>query len=216
MNELDMIRERHSVRAYQNRSIEPEKTAVIRAEIERLNALSGLHMQLIEGAEGVFDRLLSRFWGWRYVPAYIALAAPAGAEWEEKCGYYGEALVLFLQSLGLNTCWVGLFRASAVRCELREGERTVITIAVGYGESAGHPHKSKPLDKVTDADELPDWFRAGVECALLAPTAMNQQGFVFSLRDGVPSVRLSGRGPFAALDLGIVKYHFEVGSGRSL
>ena len=216
MNELDMIRQRHSVRAYQMRPIEPEKAAVIRAEIDRLNALSGLHMQLIEGADNVFDRLPARFWGWKYVPAYIALAAPAGEEWEEKCGYYGEALVLFLQSLDLNTCWVGLFRASAVRAELREGERMVITIAVGYGETAGKPRKSKTVEQVTDAEEMPDWFRAGLECALLAPTAVNQQSFMFSLRHGVPSARVSGRGPFVRLDLGIVKYHFEVGSGRKL
>lgn len=52
--------------------------------------------------------------------------------------------------------------------------------------------------------------------SLLAPTAMNQQKFSFELGpDG--KVRAScGMGFYTKLDLGIVKYHFEMGSGRKL
>ena len=49
-----------------------------------------------------------------------------------------------------------------------------------------------------------------MEAALLAPTAMNQQRFIFDLKDGnrVDAYALSG--PYSAIDLGIVKYHFEI------
>ena len=60
----------------------------------------------------------------------------------------------------------------------------------------------------------PDWFREGVEAALLAPTAVNQQKFLFSLRNGEVTVRAKGIGACLQTDLGIVKYHFEAVSGH--
>lgn len=214
MNEMEMIRERHSVRAYLDRQIEPEKIEAICAEAARLNALSGLHMQFLPNADGVFGGLFSRVIGWKYVPSYLALVGPDAPGTDEKCGYYGERMVLFLQSIGLNTCWVGMFKSSAVRAEILPGEKVFITIAVGYGANAGKPHRSKPISEVADVSDMPDWFRAGVESALLAPTAINQQKFMFSLEGDAPVARVSGKGPFAGLDLGIAKYHFEVASGR--
>ena len=60
---------------------------------------------------------------------------------------------------------------------------------------------------------VPDWFGRGVEAALLAPTAMNQQKFLFTL-DGSKVSSKAGMGFYTKLDLGIVKYHFEIGAGR--
>jgi hypothetical protein len=61
---------------------------------------------------------------------------------------------------------------------------------------------------------MPDWFRRGAEYALLAPTAMNQQKFRLE-KTGERTVRASaGLGPYAALDLGIVKYQFEQAAGK--
>ena len=86
-------------------------------------------------------------------------------------------------------------------------------IAVGYGVNNGVPHKSKPIERVMQPEGTPpDWFSAGVEAALLAPTAMNQQKFVFSLKEDRVSVK-PGLGFYSKVDLGIVKYHFELGAG---
>ena len=66
---------------------------------------------------------------------------------------------------------------------------------------------------VTNAAYAPEWFARGVDAALLAPTAMNQQKFRLDLEGD--KVRITAmRGPFSQVDLGIVKYHFEIGSGR--
>ena len=61
---------------------------------------------------------------------------------------------------------------------------------------------------------MPEWFKAGMDAALLAPTAMNQQKFKFELlSDG--SVKAScGTGFYTKLDLGIVRYHFEAASKK--
>ena len=54
----------------------------------------------------------------------------------------------------------------------------------------------------------------GLQAAQLAPTAINQQKFLFSLVDGGPVARVKGIGPYAKVDLGIVKWHFEAVTGR--
>ena len=133
---------------------------------------------------------------------------------EEQCGYYGERLVLKAQQLGLNTCWVAMtYNKIKTAFVVDSGEKLCIVIALGYGENQGVPHKSKSAKDVMKADgQVPKWFRDGVEAALLAPTAMNQQKFVFSL-DGNQVSAKPGLGFYSQIDLGIVKYHFEIGAG---
>ena len=60
---------------------------------------------------------------------------------------------------------------------------------------------------------MPGWFRNGVKAAMMAPTAMNQQKFHISLEDG-EAVITAGKGAMTQIDLGIVKYNFEVISGH--
>ena len=98
---------------------------------------------------------------------------------------------------------------------LNSGEKLCIVIALGYGATQGVPHKSKTIQEVVKAEgALPDWFQAGVESALLAPTAMNQQKFMFSL-EGTRVSEKAGTGFYSKIDLGIVKYHFEAGAGEA-
>ena len=144
---------------------------------------------------------------------YLALVGPKGAD--EKLGYYGERLVLKATQLGLDTCWVALtFRKGKCPVAVAPGEKLVCVAALGYGQTHGVPHKSKSLSEVCRAEgDLPDWFRSGVEAALLAPTATNQQKFLLTLEGDAVRAESTG-GFYSKVDLGIVKYHFEVGAGR--
>ena len=91
-------------------------------------------------------------------------------------------------------------------------ERCVISL--GYGKTHGTPHKSKsPEEVAVIKDDTPEWFINGINAALLAPTAMNQQSFGFML-DGDKVLAKAGKGILSDMDLGIVKYHFEIGSGK--
>lgn len=86
-------------------------------------------------------------------------------------------------------------------------------LALGYGATPGTPHKSKTLDAVCDdTDSMPEWYQRGLHYALLAPTATNQQKFRFSRQGDRVAVRAS-LGFYSKVDLGIVKYHFELGAG---
>ena len=97
---------------------------------------------------------------------------------------------------------------------MEEGDRVVCVIALGYGVNQGRPHRNRPMEALYKVSgEMPDWFRRGVEAAMLAPTAVNRQRFLFTLC-GEDAVRAqAGEGACAKIDLGVVKYHFELGAG---
>ena len=98
---------------------------------------------------------------------------------------------------------------------IADGDTLCMVIALGYGETQGISHKTKNVsDVVVSRGNMPDWFRLGVEAALKAPTAVNQQKFFFSLV-GERVEAKAGLSFYAKMDLGIAKYHFEIGSGRT-
>lgn len=214
MELMEAIRRRHSVRQYTDRPLPPEVLAALTEEIAACNAEGGLHIQLAVGEPEAFRGLLAHYGSFRGVENYLALVGPRGGD--ERLGYYGERLVLLAARLGLDSCWAALtFRRGRCRCTVEPGEKLACLIALGYGKTHGVPHKSKTLEQVTQAaGEMPAWFRAGAEAALLAPTAVNQQRFRLILEPG-NRVRAESAGGFCSqIDLGIVRYHFEVGAGR--
>ena len=214
MELMEAIRTRHSVRDYTDRKIEAEIRDALVAEITVCNVESGLHIQPVFDEPDAFGGLMAHYGKFRNVGNYIAMVGKKDADLEEKVGYYGERVVLRAQQLGLNTCWVALtFSKGKCRCTVAQGEKLVCVIALGYGKTQGVPHKNKPLEALCSAEgEAPGWFRNGMEAALLAPTATNQQKFMISLQNGQVSARATG-GFYSKIDLGIVKYHFEIGAG---
>lgn len=211
MTETQAIRARHSVRTYLPKPIEPEKVKQLCEQIDACNRESGLHLQFLADAGGTFKSVFGKASGLATAPSAIACIGPDTEDLEQRVGYYGEKIVLFAQRIGLNTCWVGMVKAKNVPVSIPKGERLALAIAIGYGANQGVPHKSKTWQQVTETQEdAPEWFRKGVELALLAPTAVNQQKFVFRLQaDGTVTVQ-DKKGPFSRVDLGIVKYHFDV------
>lgn len=211
----EAMEQRHSVRAYQNRPIAGEVKEELEAWIAQCNREGGLHMQLILDEPRAFSGGMARYGKFSGVRNYIAVVGPKGPGLEEACGYYGEKVVLKAQQLGLNTCWVALtYSKVSSAFTVAAGEKLCAVIAIGYGKTQGVPHRSKAMEKVTKTDgPAPDWFTAGVEAALLAPTAMNQQKFQFTLAEDKVSVR-AGMGFYTKIDLGIVRYHFEAGAGK--
>lgn len=208
---------RHSVRNYTDKPIEPEKAAAITALAEEYNKESGLHIQLVFNEPKAFDCSLAHYGRFSGVKNYIALIGKKGPRLEELCGYYGEKLVLEAQAAGLNTCWVALtYKKIPEAYTVLPGEKLVLVIALGYGENQGTRHKSKSARDVSNiTDDSPDWFKAGVEAALLAPTAVNQQKFRFIYENGKVTAK-PGAGFYTKVDLGIAEYHFEIGSGKKI
>lgn len=215
MNSLEIMKQRHSVRQYTDRPVEQDKRDVLSGLVEEINRENDLHIQMIYDEPKCFDSFMAHYGKFSGVRNYIALVGKKSADLEERLGYYGEKLVLKAQDLGLNTCWVAMThgKSSAV---VNKGEKLVCLISLGYGVTPGTEHKSKSLSSVCACNgEMPQWFNDGVEGALLAPTAMNQQKFFFELLPDGKIRSKSGSGFYVKLDLGIAKYHFEVISGKT-
>lgn len=213
--EMEAMKERHSVRQYEDRPLDQNAVAALQEEISACNREGGLHIQLVTNEPKAFDGFMAHYGKFSGVRNYIAMIGKKGPDLEEKCGYYGERLVLKAQQLGLNTCWVAMtYSKIKTAFTVADGEKLCIVISLGYGKTNGVPHKSKSADAVAKADGVfPAWFKAGVEAALLAPTAMNQQKFLFTL-DGNRVSAKAGFGFYTKIDLGIARYHFEIGAGK--
>lgn len=267
---LEAIEQRHSVRQYEDKPLPASIVAELADAIYECNQVAGLHIQLITNEPEAFAGGLARYGKFAGVSNYIAMVGKKAGDLEERCGYYGERLVLLAQQMGLNTCWVGMtFMKRKTAYVLDAGEKLVILIALGYGKTPGTTRKSKSFGDVNRSKgEIPTWYRRGVEAALLAPTATNQQKFAFSFHpvskrgvggsaefgaeadvaggaaaeasaemtaaeaelaaigktagedmtgaatEALPGVHaeVDGFGFFSKVDLGIVRYHFEVGA----
>lgn len=216
MNITEAIRSRHSVRRYKELPIEEELLAALQEEIHAINCESGLHIRLVTDEPKAFGGRLAHYGHFSGVANYFALIGKKDLpKLQERCGYYGERLVLKAQTLGLHTCWVAVtYKKIPEALQMESGEKLTAVIAVGHGKSHGVKRKSKTPEQVSNLSaRTPHWFRNGIESALLAPTAMNQQKFYLTYHDDRTVSAKAKAGPYAKMDLGIVKYHFEVGAG---
>jgi nitroreductase len=178
MTLLEAIQARHSVRKYKDEPISEDVLAILRNKVWEVNREAGLHVQLVTGEPKAFSGIMA-YGSFSGVTNYFVMAGKKGDDLDEKIGYYGEQLVLLAQTLGLNTCWAGVsYSKIPGTYELEDGEKIGCYIALGYGQTQGSGHKVKDVRDISNASDLtPKWFRKGVDAALLAPTAVNQQKF---------------------------------------
>ena len=186
MDIFEAMEKRHSVRQYIEKPLGAEEALALSEEIKLCNEEGGLHIQLVKDEPKAFSGFMAHYGKFSGVTNYIALVGPKGPNLDEKCGYYGERLVLKAQELGLNTCWVAMTYSKIPGAfKVEKGEALTVVIALGYGKTEGVPHKSKAPEEVSNVSaNSPEWFKNGVRAALLAPTAVNQQKFYFTLENG--------------------------------
>jgi len=210
----EAMEKRHSVRNYKETALNTEIKNELNSFILECNKESGLHIQLVTDEPKAFDSMMAHYGKFSGVKNYVAMIGAKSSDLDEKCGYYGEKIVLKAQQMGLNTCWVAMtYKKIKTAFQIDAGEKLCVVIAIGYGLTEGIPHNSKPMQAVIRANEqIPEWFKNGVEAALLAPTAMNQQKFTFTLTGNTVTAK-AGHGFYSKIDLGIAKYHFELGAG---
>ena len=209
---MDAVRARHSVREFTDRPVDAVAAQVLQKKIDAINEGVGVHFQLLLNEPKAFGGKPAHYGKFVNCRNYIALVAPKGAD--NAVGYYGEQLVLMAQLLGLNTCWVALtYSKRNIPVAVKKGDKLFIVIALGYGKTQGVPHNSKNIYELCECEgAMPAWFRKGVECAALAPTAVNQQQFRFKYVSESEVEATTKFGPCSKIDLGIAEYHFEIGA----
>lgn len=134
---------------------------------------------------------------------------------------------------GLGTCWVaGTFRPEIVsdKIELKEYQEIMAITPIGYTKKKYSleekmvsmmvsSHKRKGLDELCKGgfqEEWSEWIKASLECARLAPSAVNRQPWIFTVENDsiIVSVRDMDKHKevSAKLDCGIAMLHLEVGA----
>ena len=216
MTELESMQTRHSVRRYKDVPLSEDEKSTLLSFLDEINGASGMHFQLVTDEPRAFSSFLARYGKFVGVSSYFALVGAKCKDFYEKIGYYGEHLVMQAHKMGLHTCWAALtYKRIPDTFSVEKGERFAMLISVGHGKNKGLPRRSKKREDVSNISaESPEWFVRGVDGALSAPTAMNQQKFKITLLDD-GRVRLkAGFGFYTRCDLGIVRYHFEMAAGK--
>lgn len=218
------IQSRRSVRKYTDRPIEKHLLDILQHKVDEINTAGNLHIQLVTDEPRAFRGRMA-YGTFSGVNNYFVMIGKKANDLPERIGYYGEQLVLLAQTLGLNTCWVGLTYNNIKQAyDKRRNEKLCCIIALGYGNDTPRRLKRKTFRDVSTVltGTPPEWFRRGVEAALLAPTAVNQQRFNFIYlgadNDGIHHVRAERRFSligYTRIDLGIAKLHFEIGAGSA-
>ncbi|MDO4619074.1 MAG: nitroreductase family protein [Lachnospiraceae bacterium] len=216
MNFTEAMSARHTVRKYKDTPLSKEVVEQLQARIDANNEKLGTAISLVtdteEGIPGIVKLLMTK-----NVKNYFVLAGPETPDMEEKLGYASADLMLYAQTIGLNTWWIGgTFSRNGVRkaAGAADENKVIGIVVVGYGENQGRPHKSKKAEEISSYEgEAPDWFKAGVEAVLLAPTAVNRQAYTIAGK-GSQVTMTCKKGAFSDADLGIGKYHFEIGAGK--
>ena len=192
MTESEAIRARHAVRNYTTKPLSPAVIDGPKEEIDQCNRLGQLHIQLVTENGEAFKSMIPLFGRFKNVKNYIALAAKKQDGFYAECGYYGARLMVKAQQAGLNSCWVtNTYNAKKCPVSLDPHEELVGVIAIGYGTTDGTQHKSKSMEKL-----------------------FNKQNFFIEASGNTVSIRPKDNRPMSQIDIGIVKYHFEVGAGR--
>lgn len=104
MDMKQAMKERHMVRKYTDEPIPEDIVEKLNHRVRENNEQYGLSIKLMTNDDsavpGVIKLILAKG-----VNNFFIMAGPDGAD--ELCGYCGADLMLYAQTLGLNTWWVG-------------------------------------------------------------------------------------------------------------
>ena len=213
MDFKEAMQKRHMVRKYTDKPLSDEIIAKINERIELNNKTYNLNMKLMinnsKGVSSIMKLIMAKG-----VNNFIILAGDVSGNLDERLGYSGADIMLYAQTLGLNTWWVGGTFNRSVSSYVDNNKVTGI-IAIGYGQTQGVPHKSKNVEDVSkyEGTIIPSWFISGVDGDLLAPTALNKQDFMLIGNGNRVKIECSN-GIFTGSNVGLIKYHFELGAGK--
>ena len=240
---IDAINIRTAVRAYDSEPIDDDTARQLEMALQPINLISDLNIQLVRDQPKVFAEA-NASGHLTNAANYLAIVGPKDdAEARERAGFYAERVVLTATLRGLGTLWVaGSWDRSEAAKHCRVAGSRELYLAVVIGHPKDHlAYRAKSYEELCEIQRThrptktfeqftasmddaaraaaPDWFRAGVEAAMKAPSAMNRQPITFSYNpaDDTAAAHIdpaAGDEHWALNDLGIAKLHFQVGAGQ--
>ena len=140
-------------------------------------------------------------------PQVITIYSEETDGYLENVGFLFQQMDLYLQTLGLGVCWLGMGRMNPRNAPEVDGMQFVIMLAFGYprGDQLRHDLKAfrrKSMKKITDRED------PRLEPARLAPSAVNSQPWFFTHEGDAIHVHCIRKG--YRLDTGIAMAHLYV------
>ena len=140
-------------------------------------------------------------------PQLITVYSEEAEGYLENIGFLFQQMDLYLQTLGLGVCWLGMGRINPKTAADVAGMKFVIMLAFGHpkGDPLRHDRKGfkrKSMDKITDQAD------PRLEPARLAPSAVNSQPWYFIHEGETSHVYCSQKG--YPLDVGIALAHLYI------
>lgn len=210
------VGQRFSVRKYKGEPGEKELKEIKR----QADALSAHNVRIVLGYDQkVFVSVL----GSRKIKGTGCFAAFVSKNAQPRSvGYLGEAFILECTAMGFGTCWLGMYnkKAAAAALQLQEEEQLTCITPIGMGTGVYAARPRKPLSKLTGLDQeelqnLPEWQRFALECARMAPSAVNGQPWKFTIEGQNIRIQPTGNNlGYAKIDCGIAMLHMELGAAH--
>ena len=145
-------------------------------------------------------------------PQLITIYSEEADGYLENIGFLFQQMDLYLQTLGLGVCWLGMGRMNPRTTTAVEGMKFVIMLAFGYpkGDQLRHDGKGFKRKSMEQIADKPD---AKLEPARLAPSAVNSQPWYFTHGGDTIHVYCAKKG--SRLDAGIALAHLSVANEES-
>ena len=140
-------------------------------------------------------------------PQLITIYSEEVEGYLENIGFLFQQMDLYLQTLGLGVCWLGMGRMNPRTTTAVEGMKFVIMLAFGHPKGDRLRHDLKGF-KRKSTEQITDKADPRLEPARLAPSAVNSQPWYFTHEGNTIHVYCSRKG--SRLDAGIALAHLCV------
>lgn len=173
MNLYEFIFKRKSVRAYEDASLDGETLARVTAfarGLQPLNTEIRTSFEIADSVKGLFSVK---------APHYFLICSEAKGDYLVNVGYMWQQMDLYLSSLGLGSCWLGMAKSAA-----EIGTELPVVITLAFGRPAEPSQREMSGFKRKAIEEISGGNDSRIEAARLAPSATNSQNWFFEASEG--------------------------------
>ena len=212
----EMIFRRKSIRSYREEPVEEE---ILRKIRDFTAELIPLYPHIKVRSEIVSRDRVRCFLPW-VTPQLIAIYSEDQDNALENVGFLFQQLDLYMQSIGLGTCWLGMGRMDEMSLTEPEGEEGltfVMLMTFGYPKALA-PRTSMAEFKRKPLSSISDQLDERLEPARLAPPSVNSQPWYFTHEEGTSHafctapglLKPKGLHAMNRIDMGIALAHLYV------
>ena len=169
-NLKEMIYKRKSTRKYDMTTLENNMLKNIRRFLDEIKPLHDRIKVEYEITEGESVRGLFSI----KAPHYLIISSEAKEGYLPNAGFMLQQMDLYLQSIGLGSCWLG-----GAKPPVKPNPPFEFVILLAFGKPQENPHRSLSEFKRKSLSEISDTVDKRLEPARLAPSAINSQPWYF-------------------------------------